>query len=178
MTVLNKNILISRTQKIAAQNQSDRCTIGYQKANRIGILFSQTDRSKFEAVRFLDKNLKKDGKKVDVLCFLEKNGENYDFLYNYITSKDVSMWGKMHSGAALTFAQQPFDYLFYLDIKGNIYLQNILAMSKAKCRIGFYEKSNDDLLELMLSIQQNNPQIKEGIEQIFFYTKKLGSNGT
>ena len=177
MTVLNKNILIQRTQKLAAQNSGDRCTVGYDQAERVGILFSQTDRNKFQAVRSLDKNLKKDGKKVEVLCYLEKDGENFDFLYNYITSKDVSMWGKMHSGAAITFAQQPFDYLFYLDLQVNIYLQNILAMSKAKCRIGFFEKSNNDLLELMLSMQ-NNPQMQESIDQIFFYTKKLGSNGS
>ena len=178
MTVINRKLLEQRTVKLAISNDTVRETVGYENAKRIGILFSQNDRPKYEAVRNLAKQLKKDGKKVDVLCYLGKNGENFDFLYNYITSKDVSLWGKMHSGAAITFAQQPFDYLFYLDTKGNIYLQNILAMSKAKCRIGVHTKEQeiDKFLELMLSTSDNQ-LYSEVIDQIFFYTKKLGCNG-
>ncbi len=176
MTVINKKLLENRTHKLAEENSTLRHTVGYQEADHVGILFSQVDRPKYAAVRNLAKQLKKDGKKVDVLCYLSKNGENYDFLYNYITSKDVSLWGKMHSDAAITFAQQPFDYLFYLDLKSNIYLENILAMSQAKCRIGFYQKQGDDILELMLSVKKD-PVMSEVIEQIFFYTQKLGSNG-
>lgn len=176
MTVLNKKLLEQRTEKLAQANEAIRETVGYFKAQNVGILFSQIDRPKYEAVRNLAKQLKKDGKTVDVLCYLSKNGENYDFLYNYITSKDVSMLGKMHSGAAITFAQQPFDYLFYLDLKGNIYLENILAMSQAKCRIGVYEKNKDKLFELMLNVT-GKPMINEVIDQIFYYAKKLGCNG-
>lgn len=175
MTVLNKKLLEHRTTKLAVANDSPRETVGYQEAHRVGILFTQIDRPKYQAIRNLAKQLKKDGKQVDVLCFLNKNGENYDFLYNYITSRDVSMLGKMHAGAAITFAEQEFDYLFYLDIKSNIYLQNILAMSRAKCRIGFYDGSNDDLLELMLNVN-GNQDMAEVVDQIFFYTQKLGSH--
>lgn len=178
MTVINRKLLEQRTIKLAVENETVRETVGYEQAERVGILFSQSDRPKYEAVRRLAKQLKKDGKKVDVLCYLGKGGENFDFLYNYITRKDVSLWGKMHSGAAITFAQQPFDYLFYLDIKSNIYLQNILAMSKAKCRIGVHlkEPEVDKFLELMLSIKDNQVY-SEIVDQIFYYTKKLGCNG-
>ncbi|MDH3711308.1 MAG: hypothetical protein OER04_15540 [Cyclobacteriaceae bacterium] len=178
MTVINRKLLEQRTIKLAVENNTVRETVDYKQAKRIGILFSQLDRPKYEAVRNLAKQLKKDGKNVDVLCYLGKNGENFDFLYNYITSKDVSILGKMHSGAAITFAQQPFDYLFYLDVKRNIYLQNILAMSKAKCRIGVHVKDPevDKFLELMLSFKENQVY-SEVVDQIFYYTKKLGCNG-
>lgn len=175
MTVINKKLLEQRTVKLAEENTSIRETVDYKTANRVGILFSQIDRPKYEAVRNLVRQLKKDGKEVEVLCYLGKNGENYDFQYDYITSKDVSLLGKMHSGAAIAFAEQEFDYLFYLDAKGNIYLQNILAMSQAKCRIGLYEKNSDELFELMIGVDEN-AVIGDVVEKVFFYTKKLGCN--
>ncbi len=177
MTVLNKKLLVQRTEKLAGKNRAVRETVGYQEATKVGILFSQTDRRKFQAIRNLAKQLKKDGKKVDVLCYLGKDGENFDFLYDYITSKDVSILGKIDSHDAISFAEEHFDYLLYLDVEQNIYLQNILAMSKAKCRIGLFEVNRKELLELMINLN-GEPAIEEVIDQIFYYTKKLGRNGS
>jgi hypothetical protein len=106
---------------------------------------------------------------------LEKGGENYDFRYDYITSKDVGFWGKMQSSSALQFAEHRFDYLFYLDLKNNLYLENVLAMSRANCRIGFYKKSNDNLLDLMIQVN-GSASIESAIDQIMYYTRKLGTN--
>jgi hypothetical protein len=49
-------------------------------------------------------------------------------------------------------------------------------MSKASCRIGFYQKNKDDLLDLMLNVN-GQPSMGEAIDQILFYSKKLGSDG-
>jgi len=57
-----------------------------------------------------------------------------------------------------------------------MYLENVLAMSKAGCRIGFYKRDNDDLLDLMINVNGMSP-IGEAIDQILFYTRKLGSHG-
>ena len=116
-------------------------------------------------------------KKVEVLCFLEKGGGNYDFRYDYITSSDVGFWGKMQSQAAQKFSEHQFDYLFYLDLKKNLYLENVLAMSQAGCRIGFYKKNNDNLLDLMIQVNGKS-SIDTAIDQIMYYTRKLGNNGS
>ena len=176
MSVLNRSFLQRRTARLISEQKSSRKTVGYEEAKKIGVLFTQSDRKKYMAVRNLIKSFKNDGKEVEVLCFLNKGGENFDFLYDYITSDDVGLWGKMQSSAALKFSKLNFDYLFYLDLKGNLYLDNVMAMTKASCRIGFYKKKSDGLLDLMIHIN-GNTAIEEAIEQVLYYTKKLGIDG-
>jgi len=176
MAVINKSLLQKRTERLLSENKSTRNTVNYANAQTIGILFTQSTRNKYHAIRSLIKQFKNDGKQVEVLCYLKKGGENYDFLYDYITSNDIGLLGKMQSSSAIKFAQQIFDYLFYLDLKENMYLENVLAMSKAGCRIGFYKRNNDDLLDLMINVNGMSP-IGEAIDQILFYTRKLGSHG-
>ena len=93
MTVINKSLLQKRTERLLTENRSTGNTLSYEDAKTIGILFTQSDRRKYQAIRNMAKQFKNDDKRVEVLCYLEKGGENYDFLYDYITSKDVGMWG-------------------------------------------------------------------------------------
>ena len=158
------------------ENKSSGNTVCYAEAKSIGILFTQSDRKKYDAIKDLVKRFKNDDKRVAVLCYLEKGGENYDFRYDYITSHDVGLWGRMQSPSALKFAEIGFDYLYYLDLKSNIYLENVMAMCKSRCRIGFYHKENNKLLDLMIQVN-STATIESAIDQILFYTMKLGSNG-
>lgn len=176
MALINKSLLQRRTERLLTENQSTGNTLSYADAKTIGILFTQIDRNKYQAIRSLAKQFKNDNKRVEVLCYLEKGGENYDFLYDYITSKDVGIWGKMQAPSALKFAEVDFDYLFYLDLESNIYLENVMAMCKARCRIGFYQKGNDGLLDLMIQVNGTST-MQSAIDQILFYTMKLGGNG-
>ena len=98
----------------------------------------------------------------------------------FTTISPVRMWecgGKMQSPAANKFAEIKFDYLFYLDLDKNIYLENVLAMCTASCRIGFYRKNNHGLLDLMVQVNGKS-NYETAIDQIMFYTMKLGSNGS
>jgi len=174
MAVLHKSLLKRRTAKLLAENKSSGRAVDYQTARTIGILFTQTDRKKYQAIRNLVKQFNSDEKKVEVLCYLEKGGENYDFRYDYITSDDVGLWGKMESSSATKFSEHRFDYLFYLDLKKNLYLENVLARSKAGCRIGFFNNNNDNLLDLMIQVNGNTP-MEAAIDQIMYYTRKLGN---
>jgi hypothetical protein len=176
MSVINRSFLQRRTERLLSENPSIGNTVGYAGAKKIGILFTQSDRNKYMAIRNLIKQLKNDNKQVEVLCFLEKGGENFDFLYDYITSSDVGLLGRMQSPSATKFSQTTFDYLFYLDLKENVYLENVLAMTKASCRIGFYNKNKDGLLDLMINTNSDS-DIEEAVQMILYYTKKLGSDG-
>jgi len=173
MSAVAEKLLRLRTNKLLKANRSKRETVSYEEVKEIGILFTIVDRDKHNAIKKLAKQFKEDGKKVEVLGFLGKGKENYDFLYNYISSADISALGKMTSGSAITFAQRNFDYLFYVDLHPNIYLENILAMSKAKCRVGIYEKNKNDFFDFMLNISREK-KISALIDQMYFYTKKLG----
>ncbi|MGI9541870.1 MAG: DUF6913 domain-containing protein [Cyclobacteriaceae bacterium] len=173
MSAVAEKLLKLRTSKLLKSNRSKRETVNYDAVNEIGILFTIVDREKHNAIKQLAKQFKADGKQVEVLCFLGKGKENYDFLYNYISSTDISALGKMNSGSAITFAKKNFDYLFYVDLHSNIYLENILAMSNAKCRVGIFEEKKDAFFELMLNINRDK-KISQLVDQMYYYTKKLG----
>jgi hypothetical protein len=116
------------------------------------------------------KRLELEGKKVTVLCFLPKNKDNYEFMFDFFTDKDLSFWGAITSSQALKFADIPFDFLFYLDTAPNPLVLNILARSKAKCRVGKFFDKGEPYFEFMLEIKDGNKSLIDGIHS---YASKL-----
>jgi len=114
--------------------------------------------------------LEQDGKQVKVLEYLPKTKENYEFLFDFFTIKDLNFWGSIHNEAAIQFAQTPFDYLFYVDEVHNPLILNLMAQSKAHCRVGQYQEENETYFEFMI---QHKGTIKGLIDNMYAYTKQL-----
>lgn len=148
-----------------------RSSTSYDQAKSIGIIFSTDDLKKHETVKKFVKRLERDGKKVHVLSFLPKGKENFEFLFDFFTEKDVSFWGNFTAELVINFANKPFDYLFYLDVDSNLLIKNILAMSKAKCRVGKFDEENNAFFELM--IQTHNGSTEYLVDEMYKYTKIL-----
>ena len=72
MAVINKRLLQKRTERLLSEHKSTRNTVSYANAQTIGILFTQSTRNKYHAIRSLIKQFKNDGKQVEVLCYLKK----------------------------------------------------------------------------------------------------------
>ena len=147
-----------------------RSSIPYQQALSIGILFSVEDKQKHEAIKDFIKQLQQDGKKVTVLEFLPKQKENYEFLFDFITKKHLSFWGKVNSPDADKFMEMPFDYLYCIDNTSNPLIMHLLAKSKAKCRIGKFSKQDNAFFELMI---EQNGSVKNLIDSMYKYSKQL-----
>ena len=49
--------------------------------------------------------------------------------------------------------------------------QNILAKSKAKCRVGRFEEGKSDYFEMMIDHKENN--YDQFIDQVFHYIKNV-----
>lgn len=170
MIAMKLNILKYRTNMLLKNDKTPRANVSYKKAQEIGIIFSVEDKVKHENVKELIKKFEQDGKKVTVIEFLPDNKDNYEFRFDFFTEHDLSFWGKITSNGALKFANMPFDFLYYLDIKPNPLILYLLAMSKAKCRVG---KSWDDgrsYFEFMVESPDNN---KAMIETMYKYTALL-----
>lgn len=114
--------------------------------------------------------LQLDGKKVTVLEYLPKQKDNYEFLFDFFTSKDLSFWGKVKSPDADRFIETPFDYLYCIDNDSNPLILHVLARSKARCRIGKFAKPFDPYFELMI---EQNGSVKNLIDSMYKYTKQL-----
>ena len=115
--------------------------------------------------------MEEDGKTVNVLTYLPKGHQNFEFMFDFFTIKELNFWGIFNSEAVLKFVEQPFDYLFYLDQEGSPLIRNIMAMSKAKCRIANYEEENAKFCEMMVQAPGNSYQGL--LEDMYKYTKKL-----
>jgi len=169
--MLRHRFLHLRTNSALKKNESLRASIPYKQAHSIGILFSVEDKLKHDAVKEFIKQLQMDGKKVSVLEYLPKQKDNYEFLFDFFTVKDLSFWGKVNSPDADKFMESPFDYLYCIDKETNPLIQHLLARCKARCRIGKFSKNDHPFFELM--IEHKNGSVKGLIESMYKYTKQL-----
>ena len=158
------------TKSQLKKNKTLRSSTAFKKAMSAGILFTIEDRAKHDAVKDFVKKLELEGKSVTVLAFLPEKKENFEFLYNYFTLKDISFWGNLLSTDALQFSNTPFDFLYCLDEMPNAMVLNVLARSKARCRIGNYQEGDETYYELMI---ENKNGIKGLLESEMRYSREL-----
>lgn len=171
--MLTKKLLNYKTRGLAKKNSFPRTSMQYNQVNLVGLIFTIGSKEKHESIKSLVKRLEEDGKKVVVLAFLPKKQENHEFLFDFFTEKEVSFWGKINSDKVSSFAKQPFDYLFYIDQESNLLIRNVLAMSKAKCRISTYDEQNSQYSEMMVQVPGKGASIKQLVDEMYRYTKLL-----
>jgi hypothetical protein len=164
------NFLKIRTNNQLKKNKSLRTNIPYAQAKTVGIIFSVEDKPKHDYIKEFIHKLEHDGKKVQVLEYLPTKKENYEFMFDFFSIKDVSFWGKIESEKTLKFSDTPFDYLFCLDTEQNPLLLYLLARSKSKCRVGKFNEGEKSFFEFMID---TNGNIKGLIDGIYKYTTQL-----
>jgi len=168
--MLNKTLLTYKTKSIARKSQVVRTSMAYHTAEKVGIVFSIDGLDKHEKIKDFIQKIESDNKEVEVLAFLPKNKENHEFLFDFFTSKDFNFWGSIISDRIDSFTNQPFDYLFYIDLQSNPLIHNILAKSKAKCRVGKFSEENEPFCEMMIQTSNNIDRL---VDEMYKYTKIL-----
>ena len=78
--------------------------------------------------------------------------------------------GKIDNPKAEGFSHTTFDYLFYIDNEHNPMILNLLAESKAHCRVGRYREDHEPFFELMFN---NSGTTKGLIDSMYKYTRQL-----
>ena len=164
------SFLKMRTTSALKKKGATRVSIPYKNAKTVGIIFSVEDKQKHDQIKEFVKHLEHDGKKVDVLEFLPKKKENYEFLYDFFTDEDLSFWGRITSEKAIKFSNTPFDYLFYIDTQPNPLVLDVLARSKAACRVGKFNEPESEFFEMMI---EDKGSTKTLIDNIYKYTRAL-----
>ncbi len=164
------NFLKMRTRSALRRNQSMRASIPYKQTKSVGIVFSVEDKQTRQDVKEFIRILELDGKQVKVLEFLPNKKENYDVLFDFFSIDDLSFWGKINSETADNFSKIGFDLLFYVDLNSNPLVLDLLARSKAHCRIGRYCEEESPYFEMMIK-QEGTP--KGLMETMYKYAKQL-----
>jgi hypothetical protein len=159
-----------RTKSQLNKNKSIRESKAYADSKIVGILFTVEDKKKHEGIKDLMHRLEKDGKKVEVFCFLPEGKDNYEFMFDFLTLKDISKWGEIQSSQAQKFCNTAFDYLYYIDTEPNPILMNLIARSKALCRIGRHWDNGHPFFELMIESPNDTKSL---IESIYRYSIQI-----
>jgi hypothetical protein len=159
-----------RTRSALRKNQSLRSSIPYKQTKSVGIVFSVEDKQIRQDVKEFIRTLELDGKQVKVLEFLPNKKENYEILFDFFSIEDLTFWGNINSEHANNFSKTSFDLLFYVDLNSNPLVLDLLARSKAHCRIGRYCKEESPYFELMIK-QVGTP--KGLMETMYKYAKQL-----
>ncbi|HET7179290.1 MAG TPA: hypothetical protein VFI14_06175 [Chryseosolibacter sp.] len=159
-----------KTRSYLRRNKTPRASLAYRKAVSVGVIFTVEDRQKHDYIKDFIRKLEHDGKQVKALGFLPPNQENYEFLFDFFTYREISFWGNITATSALTFASTPFDFLIYLDTKPNDLILNLIAKSTAKCRIGKFWKQNEPFFEMMVESNGNSRAL---IDELYKYTTAL-----
>jgi hypothetical protein len=159
-----------RTRSALRKNKHLRASTAYKHAKHVGVIFSVEDRQKHTDVKDFVHRLEQDGKTVQVLEFLPKKKENYEFLFDFFTMEDLSFWGNITSTQAVKFSEAHFDYLFYTDTVPNRLIMNLLARSAARCRVGVFQETNNAFFELMI---EHKGTTKTLLDNMYKYTRLL-----
>lgn len=159
-----------RTQLALKKNKTLRGSIPYPQARSVGIIFTVENKQKHYDIKDFIHLLELDGKRVHVLEYLPETKENYEFLFDFFTWKDISFWGQHNSEKAIKFYETAFDYLFCIDTQSNPLVLDLVARSKARCRVGRFNESESCFFEMMI---EQNSTTKGLIETMYKYIRKL-----
>jgi hypothetical protein len=159
-----------RTDAALKKNKTVRASMPYKQAVNVGIIFTVEDKQKHDDIKDFIHLLEQEGKKVTVLEFLPEKKDNYEFKFNFFTIKELSFWGNITSDAANAFTEKVFDYLYYIDREPNPLILNLLARSKAHCRVGRFNDNEQHYFELMI---EQNSSYRDLINSMYNYTSKL-----
>lgn len=168
--VMKLRFLKYKTQSYLKKNQTQRLNEAYDKAVSFGLIFTVEDRKKHDQIKNLIRTLELDRKEVKALAFLPPHQENYEFLFDFFTYREVSFWGNITAPSAQDFIRTPFDFLLYLDVDQNELILNLVAQSKAKCRIGKFWQEGQSFFEMMIESRGDAAKL---IDDLFKYTKSL-----
>ena len=160
--MLSKYFLSFRTASFLKSKLIIRSANGFSDALRIGVLYTYSNKHNTGLVKQIIEKLKNEGKKVETVTFIEKMEEAdiNKFPFFNLTKPIVN-----------NFIEIPFDYLLNLDLNTNIATQNILARSKAKCRVGPFEEGKSDYFEMMIDHKEND--YEKYLDQVYYYIKKV-----
>ena len=156
-------LLKYKTRAQAKSNKALRTSLPYKQALSIGVIFTVEDRQKHDDIKEFVRKLEHDGKQVKVMSFLPKHKDNYEFLFDFFTDKDISFWGNITSDSANRFSEMPFDFLFYLDTAPNPLILNVIARSKARCRVGKFWEASHNYFEFMIEIKNGTRALIDGL---------------
>jgi len=170
LKMFKNTFLKFRTGKAVKLNKSAHYSTSFVEVNQVGILFTSGDESKLNAIKQLTSQLESDRKEVQILEYAPSKNDQSKSDFPKYSIKSYNFWGNLENSDAQNFINQTFDYLFVIDQEIILPIQNILAQSKAKCRVGRSVPGMEAYFDLMIEMTGDHTALIQGMIN---YTKKL-----
>ena len=140
-------------QRLRLQQKQTQ-VVSFNDAKKIGLLYDATEDSDYETVKQYVKALRTDHKEVSALGYVDKKelsrNQFAQLGLDFFTRKDLRWTMIPDSLEVKNFIREPFDILINLN-EGNCFpLNYITAMSKARFRIGRYNKNHIHNFDMMI----------------------------
>ncbi len=170
---------LARRKLLKARGSEPRCVraCGLASAEKIGILHEATDEAQFEVARKLLFDLQKRIPFVKALGFVDnKELSNFHLQpldFSFFCNKELNWLGFPQEDVVAEFCNTDFDILICLDMEDKTPLNYIKLKSKAGFKVGLYNENNADLLDVMVSLDEENSNISELVKQIIHYLEAI-----
>lgn len=150
-----------------------RHSVQYDQAKSIGILFDASELPDREVVIRFAEQLRKQGKSVKLLAFVDGRAELENFPFGAFNRKNIDWLQRPSGDAVKDFLHQPFDILLNFGMKENMALEYIATLSKASYRVGPFSRSTH-CYELLIDLPASQ-KLPDLIKQIEFFLQKMQS---
>lgn len=144
---------------------------------RVGVLFSGQDDVSLKAVNLFVERLRKSGKSVRCMGYVsrEKAAETLRPAWGleFFTQNDLNWYFRPESRNVQSFIEEPFDLLIDLRMQRSMALPFVVALSKARFKVGCFNESDHGLYDLMIRAD-SNMEIAEFIGQLEHYLEMVG----
>ncbi|MCB0706585.1 MAG: hypothetical protein KDC34_14825 [Saprospiraceae bacterium] len=152
-------------------NKAKHQSVHFDSAKTIGLIFEGTDMEQRDKVLAYAARLKKEGKRVRLLAFMDNKVDNSGFVFKNFNRDDLdfSLCPKVEE--VKSFIAEPLDVLINLSLKQVPALNFIVASAKARFRVGPYDEAAS-YYELMIDLPKNR-KLEDYIKQVDVYLNKM-----
>lgn len=161
---------------MARANKQARDITSFHDIKTIGILYTANSDEDIKIIKKASTKLKALGKDVYMLGFANKKTLPHGVLPHtkddYFCRKDLRWYGLPQIDRVNRFANEEFDFLLNVYNPDLLPLLGVSAISKAKCRLGFYNKKYTCCFDFIIK-DKNNKQNSELIDAFILYLYKL-----
>ena len=149
-----KKLGLKYRTKRASKKRANQIDHSTKKSQKVGIVTSKEIYKTSGFKSFINK-LSSKGMDTDILVFSEDKALTESSTSQY-GIQDYNWSGKIKSPLVNKFIKTPFDFLFSVNTSSILHIENILALSKAKCRIGTCTNQKSEHLDFMIKVKENS----------------------
>lgn len=126
----------------------------------LGFLVDENLMSDFDRLYDFNRTLELRPKDVKVFSFLEVKKKLPSIRQNQLNNKDFTWRGELQNQSAIEFLDTPFDVLMGMYQGKNLFMDYLVARSKARFKAGF-EGADPRLYDLILGVDPTNLRLVE-----------------